>query len=81
MSKRSGMSRLEDLRHWFVDTGRYRYVLHKFDMEPWRNQRCSGCGEGFASDPRLTYSIYPMHNMDCLDRYLAANPQEDSDGD
>jgi hypothetical protein len=80
MSKRSNMSRLGDLRHGFVDVGRSRYILHKFDMEPWRDQRCAGCGEGFTEEPRLTYSIYPMHNLDCMDKYIVANPQEDSDG-
>ncbi len=61
MSKRSGMSRIEDLRRWFVDLGRYRYILHKIDMEPWRDKFCPVCGEGFTSEPGLYFMNYAIH--------------------
>lgn len=65
MSKRSGLSRLEDLKRWFIDVGRYRYILHKIDMEPWQNQNCPVCGEGFTSAPNFFMSSYPIHTEQC----------------
>ena len=64
MSKRSGLSRLEDLKRGFVDIGRYRYILHKFDMEIWRNATCPICGNGFSSEPKFSYESRSMH-FDC----------------
>lgn len=68
MSKRSGLSRFEDLKRGFVDVGRYRYILHKFDMETWRDKTCYGCGKGFSADPHLTYNSYAVHNVDCMNK-------------
>lgn len=64
MSKRSGLSRLEDLKRRFVDIGRYRYILHKIDMEDWRDRICPVCKFGFAGPPQYFMSIYAIHN-DC----------------
>jgi hypothetical protein len=62
MSKRSGMSRLEDLKRWFVDVGRHRYILQKVDMEVWRNFTCPICGEGFTKDPGYMANGNYMHS-------------------
>lgn len=64
MSKRSGMSRWENLKRWFIDVGRYRFIIHRFDMEPWRKQFCPICGEGFKSAPQTYMNSYAIHN-DC----------------
>jgi hypothetical protein len=61
MSKRSGMSRLEDLRHKFIDVGRHRYILHKIDMEPWLDKTCPICNKGFTEDPRFSFMSYAIH--------------------
>ena len=70
MSKRSHMSRWEDLKHWFIDVGRHRYILHKFDMEPWREKVCYGCGGPFTEEPRYSFASNSMHwsnTKDCTD--------------
>jgi hypothetical protein len=64
MSKRSNMSRIEDLKRGFVDIGRYRYILHKFDMESWRGKVCPICNISFTEEPRFHFSSYSMH-LDC----------------
>lgn len=66
MSKRSHMSRWEDLKRWFVDVGRHRYILHKIDMEPWRDQTCPICNNGFIKEPRFYYEGKPIHS-ECAD--------------
>lgn len=63
MSKRSGLSRLEDLKRWFVDVGRYPYTLHKIDMERWRDYFCPVCGEGFdfVKEPNYRFMSWYIH--------------------
>ena len=50
------------LRRGYVDGGRIRWVLHGVDMEPWRDQVCGWCGEGFDREPTC-FDVYhtPMH--------------------
>lgn len=78
MSKRSGLSRWGDLKRGFIDVGRHRYILHKFDMEPWRNKTCYGCEGAFTEEPRYSFAGFPMHwsdDKDCTEigtnRYYA----------
>lgn len=66
MSKRSGLSRLQDLKRGFVDIGRYRYILHKFDMETWKDQTCPICEKGFEKEPTYYMNYFAIHN-DCAD--------------
>lgn len=66
MSKRSGLSRLEDLKRHFIDIGRYRYILHKFDMETWRDKICPICSRGFTGEPNFSYESISIH-WDCFD--------------
>lgn len=66
MSKRSGLSRLEDLKRHFVDIGRYRYLLNKFDMETWRDKTCPICNKGFAKEITYFFMSQGMHN-ECVD--------------
>lgn len=61
MSKRSGLSRFQDLKRGFVDIGRYRYILHKFDMETWRDKTCPICGEGFTKEPNYYFMSFAIH--------------------
>ena len=65
MSKRSGLSRLEDLKRGFVDIGRYRYILHKFDMETWRDKICPVCNKGFSGEPRYYFNSHAIHWDTC----------------
>jgi hypothetical protein len=62
MSKRSGLSRLEDLKRGFIDIGRYRHIYHKIDMETWRDKTCPICGQGFTEEPRTSFMSHSMHN-------------------
>ncbi len=64
MSKRSGLSRIEDLKRGFIDIGRFRYMLRKHDMEPWRNRTCPICNFGFGKEPSYYFMSYAIHN-DC----------------
>ncbi len=61
MSKRSGMSRLEDLKRGFIDIGRYRYIYHKIDMEPWSGEVCPICEQEFTEEPKMHFMSYDMH--------------------
>src|SRR5260221_2158157 len=76
MSKRSGLSRWEDLRRWFVDVGRYRYILHKFDMEPWLDKTCPICNLGFDKEPTYYYESYPIHNTCSYNNELGESTPE-----
>lgn len=64
MSKRSHLSLLGDLQRGFLDIGRYRYILHKIDMEPWRGKFCPICNKEFTEEPRFRFMSYDMH-IDC----------------
>lgn len=69
MSKRSGLSRLEDLKRGFIDIGRYRYILHKIDMEVWRNQPCPQCKKDFTEEPTCYFDGMGIH-WDCSDDFI-----------
>lgn len=62
MSKRSGLSRLQDLKRGFVDVGRYRYILHKIDMETWRDKICPICRKGFSKEIGYFFMSYGVHD-------------------
>lgn len=62
MSKRSGLSRWEDLKRKFVDVGRHRYILHKIDMESWRDKTCPVCHKGFMKEPQFYFNSYGIHD-------------------
>ncbi len=80
MSKRSSLSRLEDLKRGFVDVGRFRYILHKIDMEPWRDKICPICNKGFVEDPRNKYENFDIHPgcvlTDAYDMWVQAHYEE-----
>lgn len=82
MSKRSGMSRWEDLKRWFIDIGRYRWILHCFDMEPWRNSPCPQCGIAFTEEPRNSFMGTNLHS-ECfspyMDQWCIDHPNGDDD--
>jgi len=61
MSKRSGLSLLEELKRGWIDIGRYRYMFRKIDMETWRDKICPICNKGFTSEPNFSYESYSMH--------------------
>ena len=69
MSKRSKMSRWQDLKRGFIDIGRYRYVFHKFDMERWRDYFCPECGGGFTEEPGFYFESKAIHDG-CWETYL-----------
>lgn len=80
VSKRSGMSRIQDLRRKFVDIGRYRYILHKFDMEPWLDKTCPICHKAFTKEPNFYFMGIPVHSdcsmTDAYDVWLEAKYNE-----
>lgn len=67
MSKRSRLSRWQDLKRGFVDIGRYRYILYKIDMETWRNRVCPICKISFTEEPNYYFSSYAIHTS-CTDK-------------
>lgn len=83
MSKRSGLSRWEDLKRWFIDVGRYRYILHKFDMERWRDTPCPSCGIAFTEEPRYYAMGIGLHwEEDCTEKFwndFYARQEEEED--
>jgi hypothetical protein len=51
-----------NLKKRYIDIGRYRLILHKFDMEPWREQICPICTKGFSEAPKFFYESTPIHS-------------------
>jgi len=51
-----------DLKRKFVNIGRYRYLLHKVDMEPWRDRVCPVCEKAFESEPHYYMNSRGIHN-------------------
>lgn len=66
MSKRSGLSFLEELKRGWIDIGRYRYMFRKIDMETWRDKICPICEKGFTEEVRYFFMSYAIHNK-CAD--------------
>ena len=52
------------------DVGRWRVILHVFDMEPWRDQTCPSCGQSFTENPRSSFGSTSVHS-ECAETYVA----------